>query len=104
MGTGWLPGWQWSGALNSAYFSAHTSSYRNHEAHPDLFYAFETDGAPAGFERDPRAYATLYIDGDTLDFRSESDYYNAKYRSGIHNKRIAYSRGLIDYPATDAIV
>lgn len=100
IGPGWLPGWQWSGALNAAYFSAHPSSFRNHEAHPDLFETFETEGAPAGFERDPRAYATLYLDGDPLDFRAGSPYLNTSYRSGIHNKRIAFSRGLINYPAT----
>jgi starch-binding outer membrane protein, SusD/RagB family len=97
---GWLPGWQWSGTLNSAYFSAHPSSFRNHEAHPDLFMAFETEGAPAGFDRDPRAYATLFLDGEKLDFRAESPFVNTNYRSGIHNKRIASSRGLIDYPGT----
>ncbi|MEZ5105611.1 MAG: RagB/SusD family nutrient uptake outer membrane protein [Draconibacterium sp.] len=95
IGAGWLPGWQWTGTLNSAYFSAHPSSYRNQEAHPDLFMAFETEGAPEGFDRDPRAYATLYIDGDAIDFRAESPYATTKYRSGIHNKRIAYSRDLI---------
>ncbi len=100
IGSGWLPGWQWSGALNAAYFSAHPSSFRNHEAHPDLFEAFETEGAPEGFERDPRAYATLYLDGDPLDFRAGSPYINTSYRSGIHNKRIAFARGLINFPAT----
>ncbi|MBW6534826.1 MAG: RagB/SusD family nutrient uptake outer membrane protein [Mariniphaga sp.] len=100
IGAGWLPGWQWSGALNAAYFSAHPSSFRNHEAHPDLFEAFETEGAPEGFERDPRAYATLYLDGDPLDFRAGSPYINTSYRSGIHNKRIAFARGLINFPAT----
>ncbi|MDD4425972.1 MAG: hypothetical protein PHS40_08605, partial [Mariniphaga sp.] len=98
--SGHLPGWQWSGALNVNYFSAHPSSYRNHEAHPDLFMAYETEGAPDGFERDPRAYATLFFDGDRIDFRTGSPYENTTYRSGIHNKRIAYSRGLIQYPAT----
>lgn len=99
IGSGWLPGWQWTGTLNCAYFSAHPSSYRNQEAHPDLFEAFETVGTPAGFSRDPRAYATLYLDNDTIDFRAGSPYENTKYRSGINNKRIAFSRGLIDYPA-----
>lgn len=99
-GSGWLPGWMWSGSLNAQYFSAHPSSYRNHEAHPDLFEAFETEGAPEGFDRDPRAYATLYTDGDMLDFRPGSTYAGTIYRSGIHNKRIAYARNLIDYPNT----
>jgi hypothetical protein len=92
---GWLPGWQWTGTLNFAYFSPHNSSFRNHEAHPDLWDAFETEGAPSGFDRDPRAYATLYLDNDTLDFRPGTPYFNVRYRSGIHNKRIARGRGLI---------
>ena len=95
---GWLPGWQWSGALNVAYFSPHGSSFKNHEAHPDLWEAFETEGAPEGFDRDPRAYATLYLDDDLMDFRDDSPYYRA-YRSGLNNKRIARGRGLI--PTTD---
>lgn len=99
IGPGWLPGWQWTGALNSAYFSAHTSSFRNQEAHPDLYEAFETVGTPEGFDRDPRAYATLYMDGDALDFRAGSPNETKTYRSGVNNKRIAYSRKLIDYPA-----
>lgn len=98
-GPGWLPGWQWTGTLNTQYFGAHPSSYRNHEAHPDLWEAFETKGTPAGFDRDPRAYATLYLDGDPLDFRAGSTYEKTTYRSGIHNKRIASSRNMIDYPA-----
>ena len=99
IGAGWLPGWQWTGTLNAAYFSAHPSSFRNHEAHPDLWEAFETEGTPAGFDRDPRAYSTLYLDGDPLDFRAGSPYEKTTYRSGINNKRIAFSRGMIDYPA-----
>jgi hypothetical protein len=91
---GWLPGWQWTGALNAQYFSTHASSYKNQEAHPALFYQFETDGAPAGFDRDPRAYATLYLDGDTMDFRPENVNYYKPYVSGANNKRIAQGRGL----------
>ena len=34
----------------------------------DLFDAFETVGTPEGFDRHPRAYATLYLDNDALDF------------------------------------
>lgn len=90
---GWLPGWLWSGDLNFQYFSAHSSSYRNHEIHPDLFYEFETAGAPAGFDRDPRAYSTCYLDGDPLDFRTDSPYYTQVYKSGLNNKNIAKNRG-----------
>ncbi len=96
---GWLPGWQWTGALNFQYFSAHPDSYRNHEVHPDLWDAHETEGAPAGFDRDPRAYGTMFIDGDTMDYRPESAFFNRKFRAGINNKRIARTRGYI--PTSD---
>ena len=96
---GWLPGWQWTGTLNFAYFSPHLSSFRNQEAHPDLWEAFETEGTPVGFDRDPRAYATVYIDTDPMDFREGASYANSIYLSGVHNKRIARTRGLI--PTTD---
>ena len=94
MGQGWLPGWMWSGALNSQYFSPHLDSYRNHEVHPDLWDAFETEGAPEGFDRDPRAYATVYLDGDLMDFRPESPY-NTLYLSALRTRLIARTRGLI---------
>ncbi len=93
---GWLPGWQWSGSMNSQWFSVHSSSYKNHEVHPDWFYACETVGAPAGFERDPRAYATCYMDNDTMHIDPANSYYK-KFNSFINTKRIASSRGL-DYP------
>jgi starch-binding outer membrane protein, SusD/RagB family len=102
---GWLPGWQWTGTLNFQYFSGHPDSFRNHEAHPDLWDAYETEGAPEGFDRDPRAYATMFLDNDTMDFRQDSPFYNSRYRSGINNKRVARGRGLIPtqnspYPST----
>jgi hypothetical protein len=99
---GWLPGWQWSGALNFQYFSPHTSSYRNLEGHPALYNEFETVGCPAGFTRDPRTYSTFYMDGDTMDFRADSPYHK-KYMSGINNKRIAKSRGLTLPPGTNGL-
>lgn len=93
---GWLPGWQWSGSLNTQYFSPHSNSYKNHEVHPDWFFACDTVGAPPGFDRDPRAYAGCYIDGDTMHIDPSNSYYK-KYNSFINTKRIAVSRGL-DYP------
>jgi starch-binding outer membrane protein, SusD/RagB family len=90
---GWLPGWQWSGSLNSQYFSVHSNSYKNHEVHPDWFFACEETGAPAPFDRDPRAYATCYLDGDTMHINPASTY-NKKYNSFINTKRIAAGRGL----------
>jgi hypothetical protein len=93
---GWLPGWQWSGALNCAYFSAQASSYKNQEVHPNLFFAAETAGVPAGFDRDPRIYAAVYVDGDTLEYRRLADttYFNKKFKSGLNDKQIATMRKL----------
>ncbi len=92
---GWLPGWQWSGHLCSQYYGPHIASFRNFEIHPQLWQQFETAGAPAGFDRDPRAYSTCYLDGDTLDFRPENEaYYNRQFISGVNDKLIASNRGL----------
>ncbi len=92
--SGWLPGWQWTGSLNGHYFSSHPSSFRNHEIHPDMWYAWETENTPAGFDRDPRAYATCYLDGEKLDFRPDKALSSVSYVSGVNNKRIAEGRGL----------
>ncbi|HER09479.1 MAG TPA: RagB/SusD family nutrient uptake outer membrane protein [Bacteroides sp.] len=90
---GWLPGWQWSGSLNSQYFSVHSNSYKNHEVHPDWFYACDTVGAPPDFDRDPRAYATCYLDKDTMHIDPASAFYK-QFNSFINTKRVAQSRGL----------
>lgn len=89
----WLPGYFGSGSLNMQFFSPHETSYRNIEGHPALFYEFETEGAPAPFERDPRAFATFYFDGELMDFDSESPYYTGIV-PGIHYKKVASARGL----------
>jgi len=95
MAGGWLPGWMWSGHMNSQWFGAHNSSFRNHEIHPALWQEFETAGAPAGFDRDPRAYSTCYLDGDILDFRPDNEkFYNKPFISGVNDKLIAHNRGL----------
>ncbi|MBN2806339.1 MAG: RagB/SusD family nutrient uptake outer membrane protein [Prolixibacteraceae bacterium] len=99
-GTGWLPGWMWSGTLNSAYFSIHGSSYKNHEGHPDLWDEFEaTDNggtlANLGFAKDPRAYATFYIDGDPLEVRPESPNFGKVFTAAGNTKKVAQKRGLI---------
>ncbi|MCF8225980.1 MAG: RagB/SusD family nutrient uptake outer membrane protein [Bacteroidales bacterium] len=89
----WLGGWLSTSNLLAQYFSGHVNSYKNHEGHPDLYYLFEdATGHPAGFEKDPRVYGTMYMDGDHLDFRDNE--YNVPYATGTHNKRIAESRGL----------
>lgn len=91
--SGWLPGEQWGGALNYAYFSPY--GYRNHEIDPSLWYEFETEGCPAGYDRDPRAYATCYLDGDTLDWREESGC-NVPFESSTHTKTIVDRYDLYD--------
>lgn len=100
---GWLPGGQWSGALNYAYFSPHRASFRNHEVHPDMWDAFEeVNDHPGEFNRDPRAYASIFLDGDELDFRSDMGYYSFyDYETGRHNREMASDRGLIrdDHPS-----
>ncbi len=98
----WQPGHHGPGALCAQYFSPHKSSFRNWEANPAMYYAFETEGAPAPFDRDPRCYASLYADGDTMDFNPESPYYKA-YASRSNNKGIADSRGLNLPPHTGGL-
>lgn len=89
----WLPGYFSSGSLLMQYFSPHLTSYRNIEAHPALYYEFETEGAPAPFDRDPRCYATFYFDGEVMDFDPESPYYTGIV-AGLNYKKIAANRGL----------
>jgi hypothetical protein len=89
----WLPGYFSSGSLNMQFFSPHETSYRNIEAHPQLYYEFETEGVPEGFDRDPRCFATFYFDGEVMDFNTDSPYYTGII-PGIHYKKIASSRNL----------
>ncbi len=89
----WLPGGRCAGALNAQYYGPHTNSYRNHEINPSLYFVFESEGAPAGFEKDPRCYATIYLDGDTMDFRPESNFHKG-FASFVNDKGIARARNL----------
>jgi hypothetical protein len=101
---GWLPGWQWSGALNCAYFSAQISSFRNQEVHPNFYFQCETTGVPAGFKIDPRVYASCYFDGDTLDFRPENkNYYNAGFKTGQNDKQLASTQKMTLPPETKSL-
>ena len=96
---GWLPAWQWGGAQNFQYTGIHASSYLNHEMDPDAFYLYEattagTRARAAGFDIDPRAYATFYLDdtplnpgGTWLDWRPESGIYNRRFTSATDSKR-----------------
>jgi hypothetical protein len=92
---GWLPGWQWGGNLNYAYLSPF--GYRNLEIDPTLWYEYETAGAPAGYDRDPRAYATCYLEGDLLDWREETGK-KIPFQSAIHAKSIVYNYKLYNGP------
>ena len=92
---GWLPGWQWGGNLNYAYMSP--LGYRNLEIDPTLWYEYETAGAPIGYERDPRAYATCYLEGDLLDWRPESGY-NIGFQSAMHSKLTVSKNNLYQGP------
>ncbi len=98
----WLPAYYSPGALFAQYYSPHTRSYKNHEANPALYYEFEAAGAPAGFDRDPRCYASFYFDGDTMDFDPESPYYTG-FLSGSNDKLIARARGLQVPPGTQSL-
>jgi len=91
---GWLPGWQWGGNLNYLYFGVNLASYRNLEIDPTLWYEFETvSGHPAGYDRDPRAYATCYLDGDLMDWR-ESSGYKKPFQSSLNTKTIVSTYNL----------
>ena len=99
---GWLPAWQWGGARNYQYASVHSSSYKNHEIDPDAFYLYEdtqagTPAFAAGFDVDPRAYATFFLDntplsklggGMMLDWREDRPDYYRPYSSSTDSKRV----------------
>jgi len=99
--SGWLPGEQWGGNLLVNYFSP--LGYRNMEIDPTLWLKFETrPDAPAGYvsKIDPRAFATCYIDGDTIDWRVSSKQ-NVPFKSGYHSKNIVLNNNL--YTGTTAL-
>lgn len=98
----WQPGHWGPGAINARYFSPHVASFKNWEAHPAMYYAFDSLGAPAPFDRDPRCYASLYFDGDLMDVNPESPYYLG-YQSLTNNKGIAASRKLGLPPGTGGL-
>jgi starch-binding outer membrane protein, SusD/RagB family len=80
----YLPGWLSGGNMLTQYFSP--LGYRNQEIDPSLWYEFETvTNHPAGYERDPRAYATCYLEGDTLDWREESGF-RVGFQSALNTK------------------
>jgi len=93
----WLPGYAWDGAQNYQFFGVNNSSYLNHEMDPDAFYVYDspadgTTAKAAGFNRDPRAYATFFLDetplnpdGSWMDWREESSYHHP-FSSAINSK------------------
>ena len=85
-----LPGWMSTGNLNHQYFSP-AGSFKNIEWHPEYFYHFEETG-PLDFDRDPRAYACCFIDGDIMDYRPGFNFYNTPYNSFSHSKLFAFNR------------
>lgn len=85
--SGWLPGVQWGGSLNYMYFGP--LNYRNHEIDPSLWFEFENASAhPAGYTKDPRAYATCFLQGDTMDFR-KGHQYNVPFNATVNTQSIA---------------
>ena len=81
----YLPGMWTGGNMLQSYFSPQPNSFRNHEIDPSLWYEFETVTAhPSGYERDPRAYATCYLEGDSMDWRPESPYYHKSFQAKLN--------------------
>ncbi len=73
----YLPAYLMGGNMLSLYFSTHQNGYRNMVIDPSLWNTFESVSShPAGYTKDPRAYATCYLDGDMMDWRPESGYAN----------------------------
>jgi len=92
--SGWLPGDMWGGNMNYMYSSTHLGSYKNLEIDPSLWYEFENvTSHPAGYTRDPRAYATCYLDGDLMDWRPESGY-KVGFQSGLNSKNTVFNNNL----------
>lgn len=100
----WLPGWGCSGSQRSAYFAPH--GYRNIVptlyAGTSLFKPAQS-GTPAfdaGLKYDPRRAASLFVEGDTIEYRqdvsfpTESDAtnfgYGVKFTPGIHSNKEIY--------------
>lgn len=90
-----LPGWKVGGNQLNEYFSP--LGYRNLEVDPTLWNEFESTGAPVGYAKDPRAYATCYLEGDTLDWRAESGYKIA-FQSAVHTKQVVFNNKLFTGP------
>ncbi|HYW94757.1 MAG TPA: RagB/SusD family nutrient uptake outer membrane protein [Bacteroidales bacterium] len=69
----WEGGWQADGSLTDLYFGP--DGYKNLVPTADFVNAFEKAPAshPAGLEYDPRRYATIYEEGDTIHYLPSID-------------------------------
>jgi hypothetical protein len=86
-----LPGWMSGGNQLYQYFSPNTGSYKNQVIDPSLWNEFESvSGHPGGYSKDPRAYATCYLQGDTMDWRPASGY-NTGFESLVNAKGNLYT-------------
>jgi hypothetical protein len=84
----YLPGVMASGNILSQWYSPHTTSFKNVEVHPKLIDVYEPG--------DIRLKATVYMKGDTMDFREEEECYKA-FKCFVNIRGIAHSRE-IDLP------
>lgn len=86
----YLPGFLCGGNELYLYFSPNTGSYRNQVIDPSLWNEFESvTGHPAGYTKDPRAFSTCYLDGDTMDWRPNG--YNVPFSGNVNAKGSLYS-------------
>jgi len=66
----YIPGYGGNGSLIHAYFG--TNGWRNVVPAAAFAEQYETPAAhPSGIDRDPRFYASIYLDGDTLAYFQE---------------------------------
>jgi hypothetical protein len=97
----YLPGWMSPGANNYLYAGTCTGwgGYGNIEYDPSAFWVYDepaagTKAKTAGFDRDPRAYASFYMDvnpatthtEEPLDFRPDATNYGKDFKSGTNSK------------------
>jgi len=95
----WNPGWQNDGSLFSAYFGI--NGWRNVVPSRKMAEQYEAvTSHPAGYDKDPRFYASFFSPGDTIDYwyPDYSDFYHVPFKVGIHNlSAISQGYGLKKY-------
>jgi starch-binding outer membrane protein, SusD/RagB family len=84
---GWnyyIPGFGSQGSLVSAYFAPHGW----HNIAPTSEFAAQFEQAPedhpGNLLYDPRKYATLFMQGDTLEYRTGNQYYHKTFNPVLH--------------------